>query len=250
MRDQSNFSVHRSAAAYVICMGVLGLAVGSALASGDSGPRKYAEGAYDAATDTYTVIAGDDLSGIAERFGTTVGELEMLNRLTSDQILVGQKLVVAAAAGAAAQTDPLPSWNDGPARQAIIAFVQTTTDQSSPKFVPPAERIATFDQDGTLVGRAPHVLASDLLPGPGAGGREGKAGARERRAVQDRAIGRPRGHRQALHGRPCQDPRRDAHRHECRRVQSRGDRSGSKPPGIRAGIGPTPSSPTCPCRSC
>jgi len=49
-----------------------------------------------------------------------------------------------------AQTDPLPSWNDGSAKQAIIEFVQTTTDQSSPKFVPPAERIATFDQDGTL----------------------------------------------------------------------------------------------------
>ena len=49
-----------------------------------------------------------------------------------------------------AQSDPLPSWNDGPAKKAIVEFVQATTDQSSPKFVPPAERIATFDQDGTL----------------------------------------------------------------------------------------------------
>jgi phosphoglycolate phosphatase-like HAD superfamily hydrolase len=49
-----------------------------------------------------------------------------------------------------AQTDPLPSWNDGPAKQAIIKFVQATTDASSPKFVPPEGRIATFDQDGTL----------------------------------------------------------------------------------------------------
>jgi phosphoglycolate phosphatase-like HAD superfamily hydrolase len=49
-----------------------------------------------------------------------------------------------------AQTDPLPSWNDGPAKQAIVKFVQTTTEKASPKFVPPAERIATFDQDGTL----------------------------------------------------------------------------------------------------
>jgi phosphoglycolate phosphatase-like HAD superfamily hydrolase len=46
--------------------------------------------------------------------------------------------------------DPLPSWNDGAAKQAILDFVKTTTDQSSPKFVPPAERIAEFDQDGTL----------------------------------------------------------------------------------------------------
>jgi len=49
-----------------------------------------------------------------------------------------------------AQTDPLPSWNDGPAKQAILSFVKGTTDPASPKFVPPAERIATFDQDGTL----------------------------------------------------------------------------------------------------
>ena len=46
--------------------------------------------------------------------------------------------------------DLLPSWNDGPAKQAIVDFVRATTDQSSPKFVPPEERIATFDQDGTL----------------------------------------------------------------------------------------------------
>ena len=44
----------------------------------------------------------------------------------------------------------LPSWNDGAAKRAIVQFVQTTTDQSSPNFVPPPERIATFDQDGTL----------------------------------------------------------------------------------------------------
>lgn len=51
---------------------------------------------------------------------------------------------------AQAQTDPLPSWNDGPAKQAIVAFVKDTTTQGSPRFVPPEERIATFDQDGTL----------------------------------------------------------------------------------------------------
>jgi phosphoglycolate phosphatase-like HAD superfamily hydrolase len=50
-----------------------------------------------------------------------------------------------------AQTaDPLPSWNARPARQAIVDFVHATTDAASTQFVPPAERIATFDQDGTL----------------------------------------------------------------------------------------------------
>jgi phosphoglycolate phosphatase-like HAD superfamily hydrolase len=46
--------------------------------------------------------------------------------------------------------DPLASWNDGPAKQAIEEFVKATTTQGSPKFVPPEQRIATFDQDGTL----------------------------------------------------------------------------------------------------
>jgi hypothetical protein len=46
--------------------------------------------------------------------------------------------------------DPLASWNDGAAKQAIVDFVKAATDQSSPNFVPPEARIATFDQDGTL----------------------------------------------------------------------------------------------------
>jgi phosphoserine phosphatase len=50
---------------------------------------------------------------------------------------------------ARAQTDPLPSWNEGPSKQAIVEFVKATTDKASPKFVPPEARIATFDQDGT-----------------------------------------------------------------------------------------------------
>jgi hypothetical protein len=48
-----------------------------------------------------------------------------------------------------AQSDPLPSWNDGPAKQAIISIVNDTTTSGSPKFVDPVARIATFDQDGT-----------------------------------------------------------------------------------------------------
>ena len=55
-----------------------------------------------------------------------------------------------AAAQAATSDDPLPSWNEGPAKQAIVNFIGATTDKASPLFVPPEERIATFDQDGTL----------------------------------------------------------------------------------------------------
>jgi len=49
-----------------------------------------------------------------------------------------------------ARGDPLPSWNDGATKQAIVDFVRATTDQAGPNYVPPPERVATFDQDGTL----------------------------------------------------------------------------------------------------
>jgi phosphoglycolate phosphatase-like HAD superfamily hydrolase len=71
----------------------------------------------------------------------------MSKRLFSFALCVS---LLAAGARASAQTDPLPSWNDGAAKKAIVEFVQATTTQGSPKFVPPAGRIATFDQDGTL----------------------------------------------------------------------------------------------------
>jgi len=65
-------------------------------------------------------------------------------------LLLGAAASVSVAGPASAQSDPLPSWNDGPAKAAIVNFVHATTDASSPHFVPLAERIATFDQDGTL----------------------------------------------------------------------------------------------------
>jgi hypothetical protein len=46
--------------------------------------------------------------------------------------------------------DPLPSWNDGTAKEAILEFVNAVTDKSRKDYVSPAERIATFDNDGTL----------------------------------------------------------------------------------------------------
>lgn len=49
-----------------------------------------------------------------------------------------------------AERDPLPSWNNAPAKKAILTFVKETTEKSSSKYVQPADRIATFDQDGTL----------------------------------------------------------------------------------------------------
>jgi hypothetical protein len=48
------------------------------------------------------------------------------------------------------QSDPLPSWNDGPAKQAILDFAAAVTEEGGDRFVPEADRVATFDNDGTL----------------------------------------------------------------------------------------------------
>jgi len=64
-------------------------------------------------------------------------------------LLVAVTLTVLSSSLARAD-DAFASWNDGPAKQAILDFVKATTTQGSPQFVPPEARIATFDQDGTL----------------------------------------------------------------------------------------------------
>ncbi len=73
-----------------------------------------------------------------------------LHRREFAALVLGAAAGLSAAGPAGAQTDPLPSWNDGPSKDAILRFVLATTDASSRDFVPPEERIATFDQDGTL----------------------------------------------------------------------------------------------------
>jgi phosphoglycolate phosphatase-like HAD superfamily hydrolase len=68
--------------------------------------------------------------------------------------------------------DPLPSWNDGVAKQAIVVFVEKVTKEGSPDFVPPNERIATFDNDGTLWAEQPmyfqFLFAMDRIKALGA----------------------------------------------------------------------------------
>ncbi len=59
------------------------------------------------------------------------------------------------AAPAMAQDDPLPSWNEGASKQAIIAFVEGVSSEASADFVDEAERIAVFDNDGTLWAEQP-----------------------------------------------------------------------------------------------
>ena len=74
--------------------------------------------------------------------------IRLFNRMISVAALLA---LSASCATAQAARDPLPSWNDGPAKQAIVDFVATAPPpKARPKFVPPPERIATFDNDGTL----------------------------------------------------------------------------------------------------
>lgn len=69
--------------------------------------------------------------------------------MKTQRVMLGVASLALLFASVVRAQDPLPSWNDGPAKQAIVAFVKTTTDSSNPNFVPPEKRIATFDQDGT-----------------------------------------------------------------------------------------------------
>src|SRR5262245_52804337 len=82
------------------------------------------------------------------RMNHSFEEVRAMRRTAVSSLSVGALLLVSALAQA--QIEPLPSWNDGPAKKAIVEFVQATTDKASPKFVPPEARVATFDQDGTL----------------------------------------------------------------------------------------------------
>jgi len=71
-------------------------------------------------------------------------------------VTAGVVLALLAACMPAAETaDQLPSWNDGPVKQAIVQFVQQVTDPTNPEFIPDARRVAVFDNDGTLWAEQP-----------------------------------------------------------------------------------------------
>jgi phosphoglycolate phosphatase-like HAD superfamily hydrolase len=74
----------------------------------------------------------------------------LLSTLAALPALAGPLLPVSVRAQTATPTAALPSWNDGAARQSILNFVAAVTREGSPDFVPEPQRIATFDNDGTL----------------------------------------------------------------------------------------------------
>jgi hypothetical protein len=79
--------------------------------------------------------------------------------------LVGALLAAVTAGGAASAqaADPLPGWNDGAARRSIVAFVETVARQGGPGYVPPAERIAVFDNDGCLWSEQPSIPPEQVV---------------------------------------------------------------------------------------
>jgi phosphoserine phosphatase len=78
------------------------------------------------------------------------GDLTMKAIHTRNLMATALVLLMGFATAVAHAADPLPSWNDGPAKKSIIEFVTKVTTTGSPDFVPVPERIATFDNDGTL----------------------------------------------------------------------------------------------------
>ncbi len=82
--------------------------------------------------------------------GLGVPVFKATTALAASLALAGMLLSACAGPG-----DPLPSWNDGPAKQSITDFVDRVTDPASPDFVPEPERIAVFDNDGTLWAEQP-----------------------------------------------------------------------------------------------
>lgn len=83
-----------------------------------------------------------------KRSSTQPGRILAAIALVVLTLLLGQLALAQA-------NDPLPSWNDGAAKANILAFVEKTTREGSPDFVPVPERIATFDNDGTLWAEKP-----------------------------------------------------------------------------------------------
>ncbi len=117
---------------------------------------------------------------------------------TNSRILVAVAIVgaVAFTSTVTHAADPLPSWNDTAPKQAIIAFVEKVTREGSPDFVPPAERIAIFDNDGCLWAEQPMYFQAIFIfdriktLAPAASGVEGQGTLRL--GAQGRREGRAR----------------------------------------------------------
>jgi len=132
-----------------------GLVVGGAQAA-DHGPLKYAEGQYDVASGVYTVAKSDDLDAIAERFGVTVAALKEGNKLASDQVEAGQKLVVVAGASA-----------EAPQVTGTLGAADATTTINGKQLPPPDPAFGGVIKDDALQSKfwwAPRIVPPKQAP--------------------------------------------------------------------------------------
>ena len=102
------------------------------------------------ASEVWVPLVALGLLGAAVWFGTSTAPAP-------------QPAAPGAPAAAPLAVDPLPSWNDGPTKKAILAFVAAVTREGADTFVPVAERVAVFDHDGTLVCEKPIVHGMFLV---------------------------------------------------------------------------------------
>ncbi|MFO1302082.1 MAG: HAD family hydrolase [Burkholderiales bacterium] len=122
---------------------------------GDHGHEAYRAANALAALPRSTTSHCEPLSGDRD-FSFFFESREEMSNLLFRRLLVGiTALALTLAFAVAHAADPLPSWNDGPAKRAIVAFVETVTKLGSPNLVAEAERVATFDNDGTLWAEQP-----------------------------------------------------------------------------------------------
>ncbi len=139
---------------------VAGLVAGGAHAA-DRGPLKFAEGSYDAASGVYTVVKGDDLDAIAERFGVAVAELKSQNKLASDKIEAGQKLVVAAGTAESTVTAGAPQITG------VLGSPDATTTIDGKQLPPPDPKFGGVIKDDALQSKfwwAPRIVPPKQAP--------------------------------------------------------------------------------------
>jgi hypothetical protein len=167
--------------------------------------------------------------------------------LSTLAVLPALPALLTTASRAQAPANELASWNEGPAKQAIVDFVRSTTDRANPSFVPPEGRIATFDQDGTPWVEHPMysqmMYCLDRVPVV---------------AAQKPALKRAEPFKTVLSGNREAIAKLTVPELETIIVTTLTGmtadefdaewKSGSRPPRTRGGSGPIPSSPISPCR--
>ena len=128
------------------------LCVGGAWAA-DSGPRHHAEGIFDAADSTYSVVPGDDLEAIARRFGIDVANLKTMSDLKSDLIEAGQRLAVSV---------PQKAPDPAPATSLVAEPAAAKPDAEPIQTLSPADEVRAIAEEAYLYG-FPMIVGYDVI---------------------------------------------------------------------------------------